>query len=103
MPTFPPLNEQMDAIRRGALEVVPIVRVTNLNRTIDEMKQKMGFWAVGLDARTDKTLAETDLPERVALVLGAEGRGLRRLTAESCDHLAMLPMTGTVRRLARSP
>jgi 23S rRNA (guanosine2251-2'-O)-methyltransferase len=75
----------------GALERMPLVRVTNVARALDELKEA-GFWAVGLAADAPKTLAALKLTGKVVLVLGAEGEGLRRLTREHCDHLAKLPM-----------
>jgi len=74
----------------GALEDVPLLRVANLSRALEKLKQA-GFWSLGLDEQAEQTIAALDLPERVALVLGAEGSGLRRLTREHCDFLARLP------------
>ncbi|TAN58858.1 MAG: 23S rRNA (guanosine(2251)-2'-O)-methyltransferase RlmB [Magnetospirillum sp.] len=82
----------------GALERMPLVRVTNVVRAIDELKAS-GFWAAGLAADAPKTLAAAKLTGRVVLVLGAEGEGLRRLTREHCDHLVRLPMTGEMESL----
>lgn len=82
----------------GALERMPLVRVTNVVRALDELKAA-GFWAAGLAADAPKTLAEAKLTGRVILVLGAEGEGLRRLTREHCDHLVRLPMTGEMESL----
>ena len=73
----------------GAVEVVPLIRVGNLARAMEQIKQS-GFWTVGLDERGEKTLAEIDPGPKCALVMGAED-GIRRLTAEACDHLARLP------------
>lgn len=83
----------------GGLEVVPLIRVTNLARALDQLAD-YGFWRVGLEMETEKTLAEAvrDI-RRTALVLGAEDEGLRRLTREKCDFLAKLPMTGAVESL----
>ncbi|MEO8559071.1 MAG: 23S rRNA (guanosine(2251)-2'-O)-methyltransferase RlmB [Rhodospirillales bacterium] len=75
----------------GALEHMPLLRVTNLVRTIEELKQ-VGFWVVGLAGEAEQTLAQAKLTGRVALVLGAEGDGLRRLTREHCDLLVRLPI-----------
>lgn len=75
----------------GALESVPYVRVINLARTLSELRN-MGFWVVGLDAGAEKPLSEAKGNGATALVLGAEGKGLRRLTAENCDTLARLPV-----------
>ncbi|MGB8275662.1 MAG: 23S rRNA (guanosine(2251)-2'-O)-methyltransferase RlmB, partial [Alphaproteobacteria bacterium] len=82
----------------GALEIVPLVRVTNLVQAMAALK-RAGFWIAGLDAAADKTLAEADLTGKIALVLGAEGKGLRRLTRESCDFLVRLPISGAVESL----
>jgi 23S rRNA (guanosine2251-2'-O)-methyltransferase len=83
----------------GGLEIVPLIRVTNLSRALDLLAE-YGFWRVGLEMETEKTLAAavSDI-RRVALVLGAEDEGLRRLTREKCDFLARLPMTGVVESL----
>ncbi len=75
----------------GAVERVPYVRVVNLARAIGKLKEA-GFWAAGLDPAAKRTLAEADLSGRVALVLGAEGRGLRRLTRDTCDELVKVPL-----------
>lgn len=82
----------------GALEAVPLIRVTNLVRGLADLKQA-GFWCVGLAETGHHTLAELDLSGKTALVVGAEGAGLRRLTAERCDYLARLPTTGPVATL----
>ena len=82
----------------GALERMPLVRVTNVVRAIDELKAA-GFWAAGLAADASRTLAEAGLTGRIVLVLGAEGEGMRRLTREHCDHLVRLPMTGEMESL----
>ena len=74
----------------GALESVPLVRVVNLARALDRLKDA-GFWICGLDATASHPLASIDLGARVALVLGSEGGGMRRLVRERCDHLARLP------------
>jgi 23S rRNA (guanosine2251-2'-O)-methyltransferase len=74
----------------GALDVMPLVRVGNLARALDELKAA-GFWIFGLAGDADATLGETSLPPRVVLMLGAEGSGLRRLTRERCDTLVRLP------------
>ncbi len=82
----------------GALERLPLVRVTNVVRALELLKQA-GFWTAGLAADAPATLAEARLTGRVVLVLGAEGEGLRRLTREHCDHLVRLPMVGGMESL----
>ncbi len=74
----------------GALEVVPYIKVTNLARALDGLKEA-GFWCLGLAGEASGSLAGSDPAEAVALVLGAEGSGLRRLTRERCDLLVRLP------------
>jgi 23S rRNA (guanosine2251-2'-O)-methyltransferase len=82
----------------GALEVVPLVRVTNLARAIEQLKGA-GFWCAGLAAEGERSLAEARLSGRVALCLGAEGAGLRRLTRSHCDLLVRLPTSGPIDHL----
>ena len=82
----------------GALEHVPLIRVTNLSRAIELLK-KGGFWIAGLAAEGSKTLAEAKLSGKVGLALGAEGPGLRRLTREHCDLLVRLPTGGPIDHL----
>ncbi len=75
----------------GGLETTPLVRVTNLARTLDRLGE-LGYWRIGFDSNAPEALPDVDLKGPVALVLGAEGEGLRRLTAERCDRLVRLPM-----------
>lgn len=82
----------------GALENVPLVRVTNLSRTIEDC-QKLGFWAVGLDADGDTDISQLETPARCVIVLGAEGEGLRPGIRKSCDFIARLPMSGPMESL----
>jgi len=82
----------------GALEVVPVVRVANLARAMEQLKEA-SFWCAGLAAEGQKTLAEARLSGRVALCLGAEGAGLRRLTRAHCDLLVKLPTRGPIDHL----
>jgi 23S rRNA (guanosine2251-2'-O)-methyltransferase len=82
----------------GAADTVPLVRVVNLARCLKKLKAR-GIWLVGADAEGSGTVFEADLTGPLALVLGAEGTGLRRLTREACDLLVRLPMRGTVESL----
>jgi len=77
---------------------VPFVRVTNLARTLQALKEK-GVWIVGTTGYTETSLYQQDLTGPVAIVMGAEGEGMRRLTAEQCDFLVKLPMVGSVESL----
>ncbi len=82
----------------GALEAMPLLRVANLARALEQIKQA-GFWSLGLEEKASQTLGELDLPARIALVLGAEGSGIRRLTREHCDFLGRLPTRGAMASL----
>lgn len=82
----------------GALEFVPLVRVTNLGRTIDMLKQS-GVWVYGADGQAKDSLFNMDLKGSIALVMGSEGSGLRRLTKDKCDGLFHLPQMGGVSSL----
>jgi 23S rRNA (guanosine2251-2'-O)-methyltransferase len=74
----------------GGLEIVPLLRAVNLARTLEQLKEA-GFWLYGLDERGDTPIGALDLKGRVCIVLGTEGEGLRRLTAEKCDRLVTIP------------
>jgi 23S rRNA (guanosine2251-2'-O)-methyltransferase len=77
----------------GALEMLPLISVTNIVYGLDELKEA-GFWCVGLAGEASQNIADfvADKPEKIALILGAEGDGMRRLTAEKCDFLVRLPI-----------
>lgn len=94
----PPETGTLAKSASGALEIVPWVRVVNLARALDQIAEA-DFWRIGLDGEADTTLADALPKGRVCLVLGAEGRGLRPNTAQHCDALAKLPMTGKVESL----
>lgn len=82
----------------GAAESVPFVLVTNLSRILQKL-QKNGFWICGAAGEAEKTMCDIDFTAPVAVVMGSEDRGLRRLTRESCDHLVRIPMQGAVESL----
>lgn len=82
----------------GAAESVPLVQVTNLARTMKQLQQ-MGVWIIGTAGETDTCLYDVKLSGPMALVMGAEGKGMRRLTRENCDQLVKLPMAGSVSSL----
>ncbi len=88
----------MAKIACGALEIVPLVYVANLARAMEQIKQA-GFWIVGLEGEAKQTLHAHGLSGRLAVVLGAEGKGLRRLTLEACDLLARLPIRAQMESL----
>jgi len=92
------ISPAVSKVASGAAEVTPYVMVTNLARTLAELKER-NIWIVGADERAEKTLYQADLPESIAWVLGAEGEGMRRLTRESCDLLVRIPMSGEVESL----
>jgi 23S rRNA (guanosine2251-2'-O)-methyltransferase len=85
-------------VASGAAETMPLVRVTNLVRAIEQIK-KEGVWVYGAAGESPNTLYALDLKGPVAMVMGAEGSGLRRLTREHCDDLYNLPMSGVVSSL----
>jgi len=85
-------------VASGAAETIPFVQVTNLARTMELLKEQ-GVWLFGADAEASQSLYQADFKGAVAMVLGAEGTGLRRLTRESCDVLLKIPMQGTVSSL----
>ena len=85
-------------VAAGAADRVPLFSVTNLARTLKQL-QKSGVWLTGLAGEADRSLYDIDLKGPVALVMGGESDGLRRLTAEHCDHLARIPMAGDIESL----
>jgi 23S rRNA (guanosine2251-2'-O)-methyltransferase len=92
------LNATVAKVASGAAETVPYITVTNLARTLREMKER-GVSLVGTDDTAEKSVFEASLTGPVALVMGAEGSGMRRLTRELCDLLIHIPMAGTVESL----
>ena len=92
------LTSTVRKVASGAAETMPFVQVTNLVRTMKSLQQD-GIWIIGTDLAADTSLFDTDLTGPLALVLGAEEKGLRRLTREACDALVKLPMHGSVQSL----
>lgn len=85
----------------GAIEHVPVARVTNLARTMEELKEK-GIWIVGTDAKGKQDFRQMDAKMPLAIVIGSEGKGIGRLISEKCDFLIRLPMVGKVTSLNAS-
>ena len=85
----------------GAINNIDLVMVTNLNKTIEKLKEN-GFWVYGLAGEATSKLSETDLSGKVALVVGNEADGISRLTREKCDSLVKIPMIGKVNSLNAS-
>ncbi len=93
-----PVDGVVRKVAAGAAEFVPIASVTNLARMLDSLKERR-IWVVGTDGEAPQTVFEADLNRPLALVLGAEGSGMRRLTRERCDFLVRIPMAGRVASL----
>lgn len=92
------LNATVRKVACGAAEVIPLVAVTNLARTLEKLQQR-GLWVVGTAGEATQALYQQDLTGPIVLVMGAEGKGMRRLTRERCDYLVRLPMAGSVSSL----
>ncbi|TQV67262.1 23S rRNA (guanosine(2251)-2'-O)-methyltransferase RlmB [Exilibacterium tricleocarpae] len=92
------INATVRKVACGAAEVLPLIPVTNLSRTLKAL-QARSLWVMGAAGEASRSIFETDLKGPLALVLGAEGKGLRRLTRELCDGLVNIPMAGTVSSL----
>ena len=92
------ITPAVSKVASGAAEAMPYVMVTNLARTLDELKERE-IWVVGADEEAESTLFAADLPRSIAWVLGAEGEGMRRLTKERCDLRVRIPMLGSVQSL----
>ncbi len=93
-----PMTATVSKVACGAAEMVPLVRVTNLARTMRMMQEK-GVWFVGTAGEATHDLYQAKLTGSLAIVMGAEGDGMRRLTRETCDDLVKIPMSGTVSSL----
>ncbi len=93
-----PLNATVAKVACGAAEVVPYIQVTNLARTL-QLLQRYGIWITGTAGEACDELFDSDMSGPLALVMGAEGKGMRRLTREHCDRLVKIPMAGEVSSL----
>jgi len=93
-----PLSATVSKVACGAAETVPLIRVTNLARTM-RMMQEQGVWIVGTAGEATHDIYQAKLTGSLAIVMGAEGDGMRRLTRETCDDLIKIPMAGTVSSL----
>jgi 23S rRNA (guanosine2251-2'-O)-methyltransferase len=92
------INATVAKVASGAAETMPYFMVTNLARTLNELKER-NIWIIGTSDDAEKTIFEVDLKGAVALVLGAEGAGMRQLTRKTCDDLVSIPMQGAVESL----
>jgi 23S rRNA (guanosine2251-2'-O)-methyltransferase len=92
------VNATVAKVASGAAETVPYFMVTNLSRTLGELKER-SIWCIGTSDDAPKTIYQADLKGSVALVLGAEGAGMRQLTRKTCDDLVNIPMMGAVESL----
>ena len=92
------VNATVAKVASGAAETVPYFMVTNLSRTLNELKER-SIWCIGTSDGTSKTIYQADLKTPVALVMGAEGEGMRQLTRKTCDELVGIPMRGAVESL----
>jgi 23S rRNA (guanosine2251-2'-O)-methyltransferase len=92
------INATVAKVASGAAETVPYFMVTNLARTLGELKER-NIWIIGTSDQATQTLYQADFKVAVALVLGAEGDGMRQLTAKTCDQLVSIPMMGAVESL----
>jgi 23S rRNA (guanosine2251-2'-O)-methyltransferase len=92
------ITPAVSKVASGAAEATPYLMVTNLARTLRELKERE-VWIVGADERAPQTLYQAELPPAIAWVLGAEGEGMRRLTRENCDLLVRIPLAGDVESL----
>ncbi len=92
------LTDTVARASAGALAHLPVARVTNLVRAMEELKEA-GYWLIGLDEKAEKSYAEADFTSPVGIVLGGEGKGLHDLTRKRCDFVVSLPTSGPIRSL----
>ena len=92
------LTDTVARATAGAISHLPVAKVTNLARTMEELKEA-GYWLIGLDETADKSYTQADYTSQVGIVLGGEGKGLHELTRKRCDFVVSLPTTGPVKSL----
>jgi 23S rRNA (guanosine2251-2'-O)-methyltransferase len=95
------LNSTVAKVSTGAIEHVDVIQVTNLTQTIKFLKDN-GFWVVGTDMNTDKTIHDINVDSDICIVIGSEGKGISRLVKENCDYIVNIPMNGHVNSLNAS-
>ena len=93
-----PINAIVHKTSAGAINSLKIFHVTNLSRTIQEI-QKRGIWVIGLDSNSESTIYNVNLTDATAIVMGSEGKGIRRLIKERCDQIVAIPMSGNIESL----
>src|SRR4029077_2974253 len=92
------LAERVAKAAAGALVHLQVVRITNINRLLEDLK-KRGFWVYGVDERGDQNYDQVDYAERAVLAFGAEGKGLHQMVKQHCDVLVRIPMAGQISSL----
>lgn len=95
------LTDTVAKTSAGAIHHIPVARVTNLSRTIEELKSRE-LWIVGADQKSEQRIHDVDLTMPLGIVVGSEGKGIRRLVREKCDFLVQIPMTGKINSLNAS-
>ncbi|MDA9031591.1 23S rRNA (guanosine(2251)-2'-O)-methyltransferase RlmB, partial [Candidatus Pseudothioglobus singularis] len=93
-----PINALVHKTSAGATNTLKIFHVTNLSRAIKKM-QKKGVWVIGLDGSSKSTIYDVNLMDATAIVMGSEGKGIRRLIKETCDQIVTIPMSGSIESL----
>ncbi len=95
------LTETVAKISAGAIHHIAVIRVTNLSQTIEELKSR-GIWIIGADQKSEQRIQDVDLTMPLGIIIGSEGKGIRRLIREKCDFLVQIPMTGKINSLNAS-
>ena len=94
----PSLNGVLAKTACGAVEHIPVAKATNISRTVKELQDE-GFYVMGLDEHTKKDIGDFSKTDKIVIILGSEGDGIRRLVKESCDELVRLPTQGAIASL----